>query len=102
MSDTQMPKNCLELPATVHAILSGVDLILHTGDVGELWVLDRLSELAPIVAVYGNDDSAEVARVLQYRRVIAWAGQRIVLCHAPFPDPAKVRAWRRRQRARGD
>jgi putative phosphoesterase len=97
-----MPEKCLELPASVPAILSGVDLILLAGDVGELWVLDRLSELAPVVAVHGNDDSAEAARVLPYRQVIARAGQRIVLCHGHFPDPAEERSWRRRQRTRGD
>jgi hypothetical protein len=49
-----MPEKCLELPASVHAILSGVDLIPHAGDVGELWLLDRLSELAPVVAVHNK------------------------------------------------
>jgi predicted phosphodiesterase len=59
-----MSEKCLELPASVHTILNGVDLILHAGDVAELWVLDRLSELAPVVAVHGNDDTAEAAWVL--------------------------------------
>ena len=40
------------------------DLILYAGDVGELRVLDRLSEPDPVVAVHGNDDSAEAAWVL--------------------------------------
>jgi uncharacterized protein len=102
ISDTHMPEKCLALPASVHAILSGVDLILHAGDVGELWVLDRLSELAPVVAVHGNDDSAEATRALPYRQVIARVGQRIVLCHGHFLDPDEERAWRRRHRTRGD
>lgn len=101
ISDTHMPEKCLDFPASVRDILSGVDLILHAGDVGELWVLDRLSELAPVVAVQGNDESA-AARVLPHRQVIARAGQRIMLCHAHFPDPAEEMAWRRRQRTRGD
>jgi putative phosphoesterase len=32
------------------------DLILHAGDIGELTVLDRLRELAPVRAVRGNID----------------------------------------------
>jgi uncharacterized protein len=102
IADTHMPEKCLALPASVRDILSGVDLILHAGDVGELWVLDRLSELAPVVAVHGNDDSADAARVLPDRQVIARAGRRIMLCHGHFPDPAEEMAWRCRHRTRGD
>jgi len=32
------------------------DAILHAGDIGELSVLDRLRELAPVIAVRGNID----------------------------------------------
>ena len=38
------------------ALLEGVDLILHGGDVGKIQVLDALRELAPVVAVRGNVD----------------------------------------------
>jgi putative phosphoesterase len=102
ISDTHMPEKCLELPASVFDILQGVDLILHAGDVGELWVLDRLGELAPVVAVHGNDESADATRELPYRQVIARAGQRIVLCHSHFEDPAEEMAFRRRIRVRGN
>jgi putative phosphoesterase len=102
ISDTHMPERCRELPASVRTIFSSVDLVLHAGDVGELSVLDHLGELAPVVAVHGNDESANAARVLPYQQVIARAGQRIVLCHTHFPDPAEERAWRRRHPTRGD
>lgn len=102
ISDTHMPENCLELLASVFDILQGVDLILHAGDVGELWVLDRLGELAPVVAVHGNGESADATRALPYRQVIARAGQRIALCHSHFEDPAEEMAFRRRVRVRGD
>jgi putative phosphoesterase len=32
------------------------DAILHAGDIGDLTVLDRLGELAPVIAVRGNID----------------------------------------------
>lgn len=32
------------------------DVILHAGDIGELTVLDRLAEIAPVIAVRGNID----------------------------------------------
>lgn len=41
ISDTHMPERCAALPASLFDVLQGVDLLLHTGDVGELWVDDR-------------------------------------------------------------
>ena len=40
---------------TVFAALAGVELILHAGDVGA-GVLDELSVIAPVKAVFGNTD----------------------------------------------
>jgi len=40
----------------VFAALEGVELILHAGDVGGRSILDELSVIAPILAVYGNTD----------------------------------------------
>ena len=36
--------------------LEGVELILHAGDVGGRAVIDELSAIAPVRAVYGNTD----------------------------------------------
>jgi uncharacterized protein len=36
--------------------LAGVDLIVHSGDVGQIAVLQRLKQYAPVVAVRGNVD----------------------------------------------
>jgi len=38
--------------------LEGVELILHAGDVGGRAVIDELSAIAPVRAVYGNTDMA--------------------------------------------
>lgn len=40
----------------VHAALSGVELILHAGDVGGAEILSELSLIAPVKAVCGNTD----------------------------------------------
>lgn len=45
-----------QLRAGVHEAFSGVDLILHAGDVGGDEILDELSLIAPVEAVYGNTD----------------------------------------------
>lgn len=40
----------------VHEALQGVELILHAGDVGGSPILDELSLIAPVRAVFGNTD----------------------------------------------
>jgi len=95
VSDTHMPERCPTLPTALFDILRGVDLVLHAGDVGELWVLDRLSAIAPVVAVHGNDDTAEAQRELPYQQVVALAGRRVLLCHSHYPDEAEELASRR-------
>ena len=40
----------------VHDALSGVELILHAGDVGGSPILDELRLIAPVRAVFGNTD----------------------------------------------
>jgi hypothetical protein len=42
----------------VHAALSGVELILHAGDVGGPDILSELELIAPVKAVLGNTDPA--------------------------------------------
>jgi putative phosphoesterase len=49
------------MPPAVAEHLSGADVILHAGDVCTVDVLDLLSEWAPVHAVMGNNDLAEVA-----------------------------------------
>lgn len=41
----------------IFAALEGVELILHAGDVGGRSVLDELSAIAPVHAVFGNTDA---------------------------------------------
>jgi putative phosphoesterase len=85
ISDTHMPLRRRSLPPNLGHVLGGVDLLLHAGDVGELWVLDQLSEIAPVIAVHGNDDTEDAQRELPYQQIITIAGQRILLWHSHFP-----------------
>jgi putative phosphoesterase len=86
ISDTHMPQRCLALPEALFALFAGADLLLHAGDVGELWVLDQLSRIAPVVAVHGNDDTRMAQRELPYQQTVTVAGQRILLWHSHYPD----------------
>ena len=89
ISDTHMPARYDTLPTTVFDALRGVDLVLHAGDVGELWVLDQLSAIAPVIAVHGNDETVDAQRELPYQQVIVADGQRILLTHAHYPNRAE-------------
>ena len=86
ISDTHMPARCREFPPALFNLMDGVDLLLHAGDVGELWVLDRLSTIAPVIAVHGNDETDDAQRELPYQQIITIGGQRILLWHSHFPD----------------
>ncbi|MEM7534965.1 MAG: metallophosphoesterase family protein [Chloroflexota bacterium] len=86
ISDTHMPARCREFPPALFDLMAGVDLLLHAGDVGELWVLDQLSAIAPVIAVHGNDDTNDAQRELPYQQVITIGGQRILLWHSHFSD----------------
>lgn len=86
LSDTHMPERWPSLPPALFQALHGVELLLHAGDVGELWVLDRLSAIAPVVAVHGNDETPGATGALPFQQSVVAAGQRVVLTHAHFPD----------------
>lgn len=47
------------LRAEALAALEGCDLIVHAGDVGDDDVLRRLKQVAPVLAVHGNTESAQ-------------------------------------------
>ena len=49
----------------VHSALAGVEVILHAGDVGGREILDELSLIAPVRAVYGNTDPIDHPRLVE-------------------------------------
>jgi putative phosphoesterase len=89
-----MPERLASIPGTLWDVMRDTDLLLHAGDVGELWVLDRLSDIAPVVAVHGNDDTPDAQRELPGQQLVSVAGKRILLWHSHFPDPAEEVASR--------
>ena len=61
--------------------LKSVDMILHAGDIGSKDVLDTLNELAPVVAVRGNNDKADWARSLPDWEVVEVGNVSIYMLH---------------------
>ncbi len=52
------------IPSGITKVFKNVDLIIHAGDIGDETVLNRLSKIAPVVAVRGNMDFGRWARQL--------------------------------------
>lgn len=76
-------------------LLSGVNLIIHAGDVGEAQILTQLAKVAPVIAVRGNVDSGEYAADLPMGAWVEAEGSRIYVYHVvqdlPIaPDEDKV------------
>jgi putative phosphoesterase len=61
--------------------LRGSELIVHAGDVGNPEILDALRKLAPVVAVRGNVDTEEWARVLPVVAVADAGAVQIYVLH---------------------
>ena len=78
----------------VHAALTGVELILHSGDVGGSEILDELRLIAPVKAVFGNTDPTDEAD-LAGEVLVAIDGIRVHVSHGHevgSPTPAKLAA----------
>lgn len=86
IADTHCPRLIEKLPDAVFDIFADVDVILHAGDVGRLWVLDELSRAAPVIAVHGNDETPEAQAALPFLQTLSVSGQRVVITHGHYPD----------------
>src|SRR5579862_9625580 len=66
------------LDRKVLKLFSGVDHILHAGDIGLPMIVMELEEIAPVTAVFGNTDEA-----LGYREteVVELGGRKFMVHH---------------------
>lgn len=62
-------------------LFSGVDLILHAGDVGDPQILTDLAAIAPLRAVKGNVDGWEVSREVEEGVELEVTGVRVAVAH---------------------
>jgi uncharacterized protein len=54
--------------------LTGVDHIVHAGDIGRPEIIDALRRIAPVTAIRGNVDSGEWAREYPDAKLVRLAG----------------------------
>lgn len=67
-------------PEAIEA-LKGSELIIHAGDVGRPEILDVLREIAPVVAVRGNIDTANWASALPPTAMVKCGDVQIYVLH---------------------
>jgi len=80
--------------------LSGVDHVLHAGDIGLPWLIAELEAIAPVTAVSGNTDDPE----LHYpdTRLIELDGRKFLLHHIIDPLAPGAHILERIERDRPD
>lgn len=61
---------------------SGVDAILHAGDVGDPSILDRLREIAPVTAIRGNIDTAGPCGKLPPAEMVPFGSLTVYMVHS--------------------
>ena len=61
--------------------LTGVDHIVHAGDIGRPEIVDALRRIAPVTAIRGNVDSGEWARQYPDTKLVRLAGKSIYILH---------------------
>ncbi len=81
VADTHIPKRARFLPAALIEGLRGVHMILHAGDLTTAEVLDNLTDIAPVHAVGGNNDSTDLILRLDNQKIISAGGFHIGLVH---------------------
>ncbi len=82
---TTLPYRVTMMPLQVEEIFSGVDLILHAGDIFDRSVLDRLQAIAPVLAAKGDHDHFDTPdERVKDRHILEIEGLTIWLSH-DFP-----------------
>ncbi len=84
LADTHIPQRLKAIPPAIFDIFSGVELILHAGDLVAPDILGGLAQIAPVKAVRGNihlvDRTMDHAQLSAVER-LELLGHRIILTH---------------------
>ncbi len=93
LGDTHLPRRARDLPPTAWRAIDEADTVLHTGDVTERALLERIARRRPLHAVRGNNDRDLVE--LPEQVVLEVDGVTLAMVHDSGPSTG------RRQRLRG-
>jgi len=96
ISDTHMPGSLKEMWPEVHAAFAGVDLVLHSGDIQTVPILDQLEEIAPVLASRGNNDPGLVDPRILETVWLEFDGVTIAMVHDMEPEDEPIEHLRDR------
>jgi putative phosphoesterase len=66
----------------MNEVFKGLDILLHVGDVCELYVLEELQETYTLTfAVFGESDSEDTQHYLDEQRVVRFGERRVGMIH---------------------
>ena len=97
LSDSHLPslaRDFGDLGPEPASFFSGLDLILHSGDVTALSVIDWLEQFAPVMCAVGNNDPILDSRfdLVQQLDIMGW---RIGMVHSLVPESRPVHELQR-------
>ena len=95
LSDTHLPGERRTLWDEVRTAFTGVDLILHGGDIVAPMVLDWLEEIAPVLAAQGNNDLGWTDRRMAPVQFLDLHGWRLTMVHDMEPEERPIAELRR-------
>jgi putative phosphoesterase len=76
-----MPRHAKALPAALREGLRGVDVIVHCGDMVDAMAIPLFEAIAPLHAVAGNNDPAELQHRFGKRKILEFGAARIGVVH---------------------
>jgi hypothetical protein len=82
LADTHVPRRARDLPAQVWAEVEKSDVVIHAGDWVDVTLLDALEQRARrLIAVYGNNDGAQLRARLPEIADVDLDGVRLAVVH---------------------
>lgn len=81
IADTHIPRRGKQIPEILLHKLSGVNMIIHAGDICRDYVIYELEEIAPVIAVLGNNDDEYLESILPLKRITEVEECRIGILH---------------------
>lgn len=90
LTDTHLPSTIRELWPEVREVFTGVDMILHGGDIVTPGVLDWLETIAPTLAARGNNDFGWSDPRVQDCQWLDLEGWRLVMVHDMEPEDRPI------------